>query len=281
MNKIITINDSNNETIYLSKCDIIIMLSYVDHTGNKMICKQVKDVFGERVQNKDYEYSDNQTFIRNTLLQNQKVLATNSQSVYYLYTIYLVNDDPIIPGKDWYYLPSTMIGPEMICKQPASEEVLKSVYARKIIASTDVRLSPSEPRLHEDSSWWCGELKKQWFNGEYEDAYKYWLENQVPNLPDQFLKEYVIGLNFDNGKRITTTYIKMNKDADGKFSPALDFNKCAVIVKNGLVESFESWFASIPDNAIKENRFLLSQCAEFVYGKGESTMAWIKEHIEF
>lgn len=107
---------------------------------DQLIYQQIKNVYGESIDNPVLEFTTNETYIRNSVLMNSGKAATNSQSRNQFFELHIVSDDSI-NADDWYYCSKnddSMNGGAMRCLVRSS-----CPFDKKIIASSDKSITPN------------------------------------------------------------------------------------------------------------------------------------------
>ena len=114
------------------KVNVVMLSTEKAINENSMLYRPTHDVFGNIV-HKVLSYSNNPTYISNTILMNSGKAATNSQSKSELYHLYFTSDEEIKKGT-WYYNNKT----NRIYKCNGNQ--LYEGINKKIIATTDKSL---------------------------------------------------------------------------------------------------------------------------------------------
>lgn len=123
----------------------------------------------------------------------QGILFLHGKQVEIYFTVPYDERNPLthIKAGDWYWIPDNIIGSEQIDNSPASDDVLDSIHAEKIIASTN-------PILHLPS------IPDHWIEGTFIPANGGMKDVEVETADFQETGKYsIVQYQFDNdrGKR--------------------------------------------------------------------------------
>jgi hypothetical protein len=173
------------------RAKVIMLPTKAKETDKVIIYKPITDVFGVSLYNQLLLISTNPTYIRNVVLQNQKVLATNSKSSVEFYSLYIISDDNIEKA-DWYI-------------NLLTKEIKKYNYNftdlrgnKKIIAAIDTTISPNSLQA-------IVPKPSQQFIEKYIESY-----NKGEIITDVLI-EYINEYSDDNSFSITNNPIKVNQ----------------------------------------------------------------------
>lgn len=134
-----------------------------------------------------------------TLYQAYGTLRYGAKTIpsrdYQPFNLYITTDDEIKEG-DWCLFfwdgmrdrELAQVGSEPQQYLPSKGHILNR-NLRKIIATTDPELNLSEPHMSDKDAWWCGKNAVKKFI-TFSDAYKYWQQNKLPQIPQSFIESY-------------------------------------------------------------------------------------------
>jgi len=121
------------------------MLTTDKAQSSQLIYQKIKSVFGETINKPILEFTTNETYIRNSVLMNSGMAATNSQSKNKFFELYIISNDEIKGG--WVYnvsidkIQNIKIAEKEFLYLDNGLKVSRK-YCKKIISSTDKSITP-------------------------------------------------------------------------------------------------------------------------------------------
>jgi len=123
----------------------MVMLTTDKAQSSQLIYQKIKSVFGETINKPILEFTTNETYIRNSVLMNSGMAATNSQSKNKFFELYIISNDEIKGG--WVYnvsidkIQNVEIAEKEFLYLDNGLKVSRK-YCNKIISSTDKSITP-------------------------------------------------------------------------------------------------------------------------------------------